>query len=329
MATAKSSPARKSAAKTSAKSKQAVASKNKSAAKKTVSAAATKSKAKAPAAKPKTPSKAKTAKKTADKSKDKTKKTVAKKAKPAVKATAKTAVKAAAPAKAAKKTVPAKRAAAKPATAKPAAAKPAAPKPAAAKPAAPKPATAKSVAPKAAPPKETPVKAPAKAKASEQHGYTIKDYVVYPSHGVGQITAIEEHEIGDLTLRVFVVVFDKEKMTLRVPLDKASTSGMRRLSSQQTMEQAISTLKGRARTRRVMWSRRAQEYDAKLNSGDPVSIAEVVRDLHRDEGQPDQSYSERQMYEAALERLAREFAAVENTDTEQAAEKLENVLRAA
>ena len=334
MATAKSSPARKSAAKTSAKSKQAVASKNKSAAKKTVSAAATKSKAKAPAAKPKTPSKAKTAKKTADKSKDKTKKTVAKKAKPAVKATAKTAVKAAAPAKAAKKTVPAKRAAAKPATAKPAtakpaAAKPAAPKPAAPKPAAPKPAAAKSAAPKAAPPKETPVKAPAKAKASEQHGYTIKDYVVYPSHGVGQITAIEEHEIGDLTLRVFVVVFDKEKMTLRVPLDKASTSGMRRLSSQQTMEQAISTLKGRARTRRVMWSRRAQEYDAKLNSGDPVSIAEVVRDLHRDEGQPDQSYSERQMYEAALERLAREFAAVENTDTEQAAEKLENVLRAA
>jgi CarD family transcriptional regulator len=118
-------------------------------------------------------------------------------------------------------------------------------------------------------------------------------------------------------------------MTLRVPLEKANSSGMRRLSSQQTMEQAISTLKGRARTRRVMWSRRAQEYDAKLNSGDPISIAEVVRDLHRDEGQPDQSYSERQMYEAALERLAREFAAVENTNTEQAAEKLENVLRAA
>jgi len=155
------------------------------------------------------------------------------------------------------------------------------------------------------------------------------DYVVYPSHGVGQITGVEAHEIGDISLRVFVVVFDKEKMTLRVPIGKASTSGMRRLSSQQKMEQAISTLKGRARTRRVMWSRRAQEYDAKLNSGDPVAIAEVVRDLHRDEGQPDQSYSERQMYEAALERLAREFAAVENTDTEQAAEKLENVLRAA
>ncbi len=319
MATAKSSPARKSAGKTSAKSKQAVASKKKSAAKKTVPAAANKSKAKAPAAKPKTPSKAKAAVKTKEKTKDKTKKSVAKKAKPSAKA----AVKAAAPAKSAKTaktaktvkmTAPAKRSAAKPAATKSAAAKPAA---------------AKSPAPKAAPPKETPVKAPAKAKASDQHGYAVKDYVVYPSHGVGQITAIEEHEIGDITLRVFVVVFDKEKMTLRVPLDKASTSGMRRLSSQQTMEQAISTLKGRARTRRVMWSRRAQEYDAKLNSGDPVSIAEVVRDLHRDEGQPDQSYSERQMYEAALERLAREFAAVENTDTEQAAEKLENVLRAA
>ncbi len=172
-------------------------------------------------------------------------------------------------------------------------------------------------------------KAVTKPKTENLHGFAVKDYVVYPSHGVGQITAVEKHEIGDISLRVFVVVFDKEKMTLRVPIDKADTSGMRRLSSAQKMEQAITTLKGRARTRRVMWSRRAQEYDAKLNSGDPVSIAEVVRDLHRDEGQPDQSYSERQMYEAALERLAREFAAVENTDTEQAAEKLENVLRAA
>jgi CarD family transcriptional regulator len=172
-------------------------------------------------------------------------------------------------------------------------------------------------------------KAATKPKVEDLRGFAIKDHVVYPSHGVGQITGVEAHEIGDISLRVFVVVFDKEKMTLRVPIDKATSSGMRKLSSQQKMEQAISTLKGRARTRRVMWSRRAQEYDAKLNSGDPVAIAEVVRDLHRDEGQPDQSYSERQMYEAALERLAREFAAVENTDTEQAAEKLENVLRAA
>ena len=192
----------------------------------------------------------------------------------------------------------------------------------------------KKAAAKAAPAKSTPARSSAakpkpKPKAENLHGFAIEDHVVYPSHGVGQITAIEGHEIGDISLRVFVVVFSKEKMTLRVPIDKANSSGMRKLSSQQKMEQAISTLKGRARTRRIMWSRRAQEYDAKLNSGDPVSIAEVVRDLHRDEGQPDQSYSERQMYEAALERLAREFAAVENTDTEQAAEKLENVLRVA
>ena len=159
--------------------------------------------------------------------------------------------------------------------------------------------------------------------------YSILDYVVYPSHGVGKITGIEEHEVGDQVLTVFVIEFDKEKMTLRVPLGKVKSSGMRQLSSQQTMERAITTLRGRARTRRVMWSRRAQEYDAKLNSGDPISIAEVVRDLHRNETQPDQSYSERQMYEAALERLAREYAAMENTNTEQATEELEKVLRVA
>ncbi len=212
--------------------------------------------------------------------------------------------------------------------AKPAASKP---KTVAAKPAAKKAKNSRKPAPKSALSKSSTSKpkTAAKPNAEDLQGFSVKDHVVYPSHGVGQITGVEAHEIGDISLRVFVVVFDKEKMTLRVPIGKASTSGMRRLSSQQKMEQAISTLRGRARTRRVMWSRRAQEYDAKLNSGDPVSIAEVVRDLHRDEGQPDQSYSERQMYEAALERLAREFAAVENTDTEQAAEKLENVLRAA
>ena len=232
------------------------------------------------------------------------------KAKPAAKKKSAATVKKAAPAK--------NTTAAKAKTAKPA--KPAS----AAKP-------RKKAAAKSAPAKSGAAKpkTAAKSKAEDLHGFAVRDFVVYPSHGVGQISGVETHDIGDVSLRVFVVVFDKEKMTLRVPIDKANSSGMRRLSSVQKMEQAISTLKGRARTRRVMWSRRAQEYDAKLNSGDPVSIAEVVRDLHRDEGQPDQSYSERQMYEAALERLAREFAAVENTDTEQAAEKLENVLRAA
>jgi len=168
-----------------------------------------------------------------------------------------------------------------------------------------------------------------KKAPTKVNGFAVGDHVVYPAHGVGRITGIDERAVGDQTLQMFVVAFEKDKMTLLVPTGKVDSAGMRRLSSRETMDAAISALRGRARTRRVMWSRRAQEYEAKLNSGDPVSIAEVVRDLHRNVGQPDQSYSERQMYEAALDRLAREFAAVENTDTEQAANKLEDVLRAA
>ena len=170
---------------------------------------------------------------------------------------------------------------------------------------------------------------PRKKTPTRLNGFAVGDHVVYPAHGVGRITGIDEHAVADQTLQMFVVAFEKDKMTLLVPTHKVDSAGMRRLSSRETMDAAISTLRGRARTRRVMWSRRAQEYEAKLNSGDPVSIAEVVRDLHRNVGQPDQSYSERQMYEAALERLAREFAAVENTDTDQAATRLEDVLRAA
>ena len=168
-----------------------------------------------------------------------------------------------------------------------------------------------------------------KKAPTEINGFAVGAHVVYPAHGVGRITGIDERSVGDQTLQMFVVAFEKDKMTMLVPTDKVASAGMRRLSSRETMDTAISTLRGRARTRRVMWSRRAQEYEAKLNSGDPVAIAEVVRDLHRNVGQPDQSYSERQMYEAALDRLAREFAAVDNTDTEQAATKLEDVLRAA
>ena len=164
---------------------------------------------------------------------------------------------------------------------------------------------------------------------TEVNGFAVGDHVVYPAHGVGRITGIDERAVADQTLQMFVVAFEKDKMTLMVPTHKVESAGMRRLSSRETMDAAITTLRGRARQRRVMWSRRAQEYEAKLNSGDPVAIAEVVRDLHRNVGQPDQSYSERQMYEAALDRLAREFAAVDDTDTEQAANKLEDVLRAA
>lgn len=181
-------------------------------------------------------------------------------------------------------------------------------------------------------------KRPAKAAAAPKRkkkaprkvgGFAVGDHVVYPAHGVGRITAIDEQAVADQTLQMFVVAFEKDKMTLMVPTDKVESAGMRRLSSRETMDTVLSTLRGRARLRRVMWSRRAQEYEAKLNSGDPVAIAEVLRDLHRNAGQPDPSYSERQMYEAALDRLAREFAAVEKTDTEQAASKIEDVLRAA
>jgi CarD family transcriptional regulator len=156
-----------------------------------------------------------------------------------------------------------------------------------------------------------------------------EDFVVYPTHGVGRVTGIETQEISGMKLTLFVVHFEKDKMTLRVPVAKASTVGMRRLSSPDKMRNALKTLKGRARVKRTMWSRRAQEYEAKINSGDPISIAEVVRDLHRNAGQPEQSYSERQIYEAALDRLARELAAVERIDEVSAAQRLEKVLRAA
>ncbi len=155
------------------------------------------------------------------------------------------------------------------------------------------------------------------------------DYVVYPTHGVGRITGTEKQEIAGQRLHLFVIEFPKEKMTLRVPVAKADTSGLRLLAGAAVMNTAYKTLKGKSRVKRTMWSRRAQEYEAKINSGDPVSIAEVIRDLHRNAGQPDQSYSERQIYQAAFERLAREVAAIDGLDEDAAVEKLERVLEAA
>ncbi|MCZ6522983.1 MAG: CarD family transcriptional regulator [Alphaproteobacteria bacterium] len=163
----------------------------------------------------------------------------------------------------------------------------------------------------------------------QQIEFATKDYVVYPTHGVGRITGIEHEEISGVSLELFVIYFEHERMTLRVPVEKAATVGMRQLSTPKKMASAMATLKGRSRVKRTMWSRRAQEYGAKLNSGDPVSIAEVVRDLHRSDDQPDQSYSERQIYEAARDRLAREVAAIEQIDEAAAIERLEKVLRAA
>jgi len=154
------------------------------------------------------------------------------------------------------------------------------------------------------------------------------DYVVYPTHGVGRVQGVEKQVISGQTLQLIVIKFEKDRMTLRVPVAKAQNSGLRKLSSRKMMDTALATLKGRSRVKRTMWSRRAQEYEAKINSGDPVSIAEVVRDLHRNSDQPDQSYSERQMYQAAFDRLARELAAVEEIDQEQATIKLEKMLLA-
>jgi CarD family transcriptional regulator len=159
--------------------------------------------------------------------------------------------------------------------------------------------------------------------------FATGDYVVYPTHGVGQVTDVEKQQIAGHEVHLFVITFDRDRMTLRVPVGKAHKAGLRKLSTPTIMESALTTLRGRAKVKRTMWSRRAQEYEAKINSGDPVSIAEVVRDLHRNANQPDQSYSERQIYEAALERLAAELAAVERIKTEEATQKLEKLLDAA
>ena len=162
-----------------------------------------------------------------------------------------------------------------------------------------------------------------KAKKNE---FRPDDYVVYPAHGVGQIVSIEEQEVAGLRLEMFVISFEKDKMTLRVPTARATEIGMRGLSTPDLIDRALETLKGKARVKRAMWSRRAQEYDQKINSGDLMSIAEVVRDLHRNDDQREQSYSERQLYEAALDRLTREVAAVNGMDEGAAQKRVEEVL---
>lgn len=232
-------------------------------------------------------------------------------------------------AKPAAKATVAKPVAAKPA-AKPAVAKTPAAKAPAAKPAAPK-------APVAAAPAKAPVAAakpavkPAavapkveeKKVVTQRQGFKANEFVVYPAHGVGQILAIEEQEIAGAKLELFVINFIKDKMTLRVPTAKVANVGMRKLSEPALVKRALETLKGRARVKRTMWSRRAQEYEAKINSGDIVAIAEVVRDLYRSESQPEQSYSERQLYEAALDRLSREIAVVQHSTETEAVKEIE------
>jgi CarD family transcriptional regulator len=158
---------------------------------------------------------------------------------------------------------------------------------------------------------------PAKAPNSVRQGFKPLEYIVYPAHGVGQIVAIEEQEVAGFKLELFVIIFVKDKMILKVPVPKVASVGMRKLAEADVVKKALNTLAGRARIKRTMWSRRAQEYEAKINSGDLVAISEVVRDLYRSDSQPEQSYSERQLYEAALDRMAREVVVVHKlTETE-------------
>jgi CarD family transcriptional regulator len=164
-------------------------------------------------------------------------------------------------------------------------------------------------------------------KATQQRsGFKTSEFIVYPAHGVGQIVSIEEQEVAGAKLELFVISFIKDKMTLRVPTAKIVSVGMRKLAEGPLVKRALETLKGRARVKRTMWSRRAQEYEAKINSGDIVAIAEVVRDLFRSDSQPEQSYSERQLYEAALDRLSREIAAVQRVTETEAVKEIEAAL---
>jgi len=161
---------------------------------------------------------------------------------------------------------------------------------------------------------------------NDNFDFKAGDNVVYPAHGVGQIEGIETQTIAGMQIKLYVVSFEKDRMRLKIPVGKAQTSGLRKLSSSARLDDALNTLKGRSRVRRTMWSRRAQEYEMKINSGDPVSIAEVLRDLKRSNDDTEQSYSERQIYQSALERLAREVAAVDNITEIKAAEQLETIM---
>jgi len=194
-------------------------------------------------------------------------------------------------------------------------------------------APAKPVAPVVKAPKGASEEAPSAAKAlksaGQRQGFKLNEFVVYPAHGVGQIVAIEEQEVAGFKLELFVISFSKDKLTLRVPTSKVSGVGMRKISDPDTAKRSLEILTGRARVKRTMWSRRAQEYETKINSGDINAIAEVVRDLYRSEAQPEQSYSERQLYEAALDRMVREIAAVQKSNEIDALKTVEAQLQKA
>ena len=249
----------------------------------------------------------------------------------------KAAPKKAAPKKAAPKKVATKKVNPKKVATKKAAPKKAAPKKAALKKAAPKKAAPKNVATKKVNPKkvapkkvikkkDSPKKSLEKRTVAKKEEFLPEQYVVYPSHGIGQILEIEKKEIAGQMLTMYVIEFEKEKMTLRVPIEKTKEIGVRKVSTKNQLKDIFEILTGKAKIRRTMWSRRAQEYEAKINSGDIKLLTEVVRDLFRSDSQPEQSYSERQLYEAARERLSREVAVIEKTDEQKAIEKMETIL---
>ena len=186
-----------------------------------------------------------------------------------------------------------------------------------------------AVTPKPLPVPAAPVAKPAVAAAPaapKKLAFKIGELIVYPAHGVGKITAIEEQEIAGSKLELYIVDFEREKLRLKVPTNRAEQKGMRRLADRGLIEHAMKVIRGRARIKRTMWSRRAQEYDAKINSGDLIAVAEVVRDLYRSDRQPEQSYSERQLFEQALLRMARELAAVRKVDDDQSVKELSEFL---
>ena len=163
-------------------------------------------------------------------------------------------------------------------------------------------------------------------KAARKLAFKPGEFIVYPAHGVGKIVAVETEEIAGMELELYVIDFEKEKMRLRVPTNKCEQIGMRKLSSRNILDEVMKVLRGKPKIRRTMWSRRAQEYEAKINSGDIMFVAEVVRDLYRPDDQPEQSYSERQLFEAALDRLAREVSAARKVTEAQAVEEIRTVL---
>ncbi len=201
------------------------------------------------------------------------------------------------------------------------------PKKVATKKSTPKKATPKKVVSKRAASKKTaPKKVVEKKVISKKEQFLPEQYVIYPSHGIGQILEIEKKEIAGQMLKMYVIEFEKEKMILRVPIEKTKEIGVRKVSTKNQLKEIFEILTGKAKIRRTMWSRRAQEYEAKINSGDIKLLTEVVRDLFRSDSQPEQSYSERQLYEAARERLSREVAVIEKTDEQKAVEKMETIL---